>query len=171
MVRFGGYLHACVGAVQWAAYPSDRLCGPGNAAEAGVGGRHDDVASILVPADERVLTGAGHHMRTRARSANSLKDVGYYAGYFQKMRAEVGPMCIISLWLSMAPASRRSRQWDGTAHAHWVTCTDAEQRRPVSRSEASDEPRLAPREALPPRSRGPGGGPSSEPEGLALLFS
>ena len=84
--------------------------------------------------------------------------------YSQEMRAEVGCVCVISLWPSMAPASGRSRQRDGTAHVHRVTCEDDERRRPDSRSEASDEPRLAPRDALPPRSRGPGGGPSSEPE-------
>ena len=77
-----------------------------------------------------------------------LKDVGYHAGYFPKMRAEVGQRCIISLWPSMAPSSGRSRQQDGTAHVHRVTCEDDERRRPDSRSEASDEPRLAPRDAL-----------------------
>ena len=169
-MRFGVYARRW-GQFGGSVYPSNRLCGPGKAAEADAGGRREDVAPILVPADESILTGAGHDMRTRARSACPLKYVGYHAGYFQKMRAEVGPMCIISLWPSMAPASGRSRQRDGTAHVHRVTCEDDERRRPDSRSEASDEPRLAPRDALPPRSRGPGGGPSSEPEGLALLFS
>ena len=96
---------------------------------------------------------------------------GKHAEDSRKMCAEVGCVCVMNLWPSMAPASRRSWQWDGTAHVHRGTCEDDERRRPDSRSEASDEPRLAPRDALPPRSRGPGGGPSSEPESLALLFS